>query len=387
MSASNPNVLRQAMKASRSRLYMVAFFSLFINLLMLAGPLYMLQVYDRVLPSSSLETLAALSVLLLGLFVASGCLEFARTRILSRVGTRLEALIAPHTFDAAVRRRLAQSSEDGDESLVDTATIRDFMSGNGPPAFFDLPWAPIYLVVLAMLHPALGLLGLGGTVFVVILAWCNNYSTRTPWGRYAESAATARAIASASQKNAEVIKAMGMAHALRHVWLRHHLRSDVDKGTATDWSGIFSVFSKTSRLLLQSAALGLGAALVIAGEMTAGAMIAGTILLGRALAPIDQSINHWRSYLGARAAYAQDRQSPHVVSRRRAPTFAIAGSGSGSTSNACLPARLVHARPLCQTSISHSRPAKLPPSSVRAPPASRHWRAYCPGSGSRRPVT
>ena len=305
MSASEPNALRIAMKASRGRLYMVAFFSLFINLLMLAGPLYMLQVYDRVLTSNSLETLIALSVLLLGLFVASGCLEFARTRILSRVGTRLEAQVAPPAFDAAVRKRLAQSSDDGDESLADTAALRDFMSGNGPPAFFDLPWAPIYLVILAILHPALGLLGLGGTVFVVILAWCNNFSTRAPWGRYAESAAAARATASASQKNAEVIKAMGMAPALRHVWLRHHLRSDTDKGTANDWSGTFSVFSKTSRLLLQSAALGLGAALVIAGEMTAGAMIAGTILLGRALAPVDQSINHWRGYLGAKAAYAR----------------------------------------------------------------------------------
>lgn len=272
---------------------------------MLAGPLYMLQVYDRVLPSSSLETLVALSILLVGLFVVSACLEFARTRILSRVGTKLEAQVAPQAFDAGVRKRLAQSSDDGDESLTDTATLRDFISGNGLAAFFDLPWAPIYIAILTILHPALGLLGFGGMIFIVILAWLNNRATNTSWAQYANAAATGRTIATASQKNAEVAKAMGMGRALRHVWLNHYLRADQDKSRATDWSGTFTVLSKTSRLLLQSAALGLGAALVIAGELTAGAMIAGTILLGRALAPIDQSINHWRSYLGAKAAYAR----------------------------------------------------------------------------------
>ena len=179
------------------------------------------------------------------------------------------------------------------------------MSGNGLAAFFDLPWAPIYIAILAILHPALGLLGLGGTIFVVSLAWLNNRATKTAWARYADVASTSRAIAGSSQRNAEVATAMGMGGALRHAWLQQHLRADLDKSRATDWSGTFSVLSKTSRLLLQSAALGLGAALVIAGDMTAGAMIAGTILLGRALAPIDQSIGHWRSYLSAKAAYTK----------------------------------------------------------------------------------
>lgn len=282
-----------------------AFFSMFINLLMLAGPIYMLQVYDRVLPSKSIETLVALSVLLIGLFAITGSLEFVRVRLLSRTGGRLEARVAPAVFDAAVRKRVANTSDDGSDALADLSGIRDFLAGNGLPAFFDLPWVPIYLLILAVLHPVLGLLGLAGALFLLAVAWINNRITQRPMSKYAQTIGTGRVIAQAGQNNAEVLQAMGMVHPVRRLWLGIHRNADIFKTKAGDRSGLFSVISKTSRLALQSAALGVGAALVVADQLSAGAMIAGTIILGRGLAPIDQSIAHWRGLTAAKAAFAR----------------------------------------------------------------------------------
>lgn len=308
MKRPEPTPLKQAMRASRPPLIMTGVFSLFINLLMLAGPLYMLQVYDRVLPSGSIDTLIALSVLLFGLFVVRGSLEYVRSRVLSRIGTRIEAQVAPGVFDAAVRKRTAEPHDDGDENLTELGGLRDFLSGNALPAFFDLPWVPIYLAILALLHPVLGLLGLAGAVFLFVLAWLNNRATRTPMARYVNAISPGRAIAQASQKNAEVLQAMGMVDAVRRTWLGIHNEADAHKTKATEWSGLFAVVSKTSRLMLQSAALGVGAALVVVDDFSPGAMIAGTIILGRGLAPVDQSIAHWRSYVSAKAAYARLEQ-------------------------------------------------------------------------------
>ena len=302
MKRAVPTSIDHSMQKVRRGLVMVGFFSFFINMLMLSGPLYMLQVYDRVLPSSSMETLVALSILLLGLFVVTGCLEFVRTRILSRIGGQLESQTASGIFDAVIRKRTAQSTDDGDQSLADLDSIKEFYSGNGLPAFFDLPWVPVYLLILAILHPALGILGTLGALFLVVVAWLNNRLTSVSMTHHAEAASPGRAIATACEKNAQVLHAMGMAVNLRRAWLVMKREANVHQQKASNRSGFFSVLSKTSRLLLQSAALGLGAALVIAGELTAGAMIAGTIILGRGLAPVDQSIAHWRGYIASKTA-------------------------------------------------------------------------------------
>ena len=305
MKKPTPTILVAALKHSRSGIVGTAFFSLFINLLMLAGPIYMLQVYDRVLPSKSIETLIALSVLLVGLFVVSGCLEYVRVRLLSRTGRQLEARVAPAVFDAAVRSRVANTKGEGTDPLGDLIGVRDFLSGNGLPAFFDLPWVPIYLLLLTVLHPALGLLGSVGALFLVALAWINNRITKAPMADFAQTMNNGRVVSQAGQNNAEVLQALGMVHSVRRLWLGIHRKADIFKTKAGDRSGLFSVVSKTSRLALQSAALGLGAALVVADQLTAGAMIAGTIIMGRGLAPIDQSIAHWRALVGAKAAFAR----------------------------------------------------------------------------------
>lgn len=298
-----PNVLSTAVTSARSGLVTVAFFSFFINLLMLSGPLYMLQVYDRVLPSGSMETLIALSILLLGLFVVSGCLELVRTRILSRIGAKLESRAASGVFNAVMRKRAAQSSDDGEHNLADLDTIKEFYSGQGLSALFDLPWVPVYLLLLTVLHPALGALGAAGALFLFLVAWINNRMTRSSMRRQSQADLPGRAIASASEKNAQLLQSMGMMGNLRRAWMTMKREANIHQRKSNDRSGFFSTLSKTSRLLLQSAVLGLGAALVIGGEITAGAMIAGTIILGRGLAPVDQSIAHWRSYLASKAAH------------------------------------------------------------------------------------
>ncbi len=298
-----PKILTSSKGFVRRNLFAAGFFSFFVNILMLSGPLYMLQVYDRVLPSGSVETLIALSVLLLGLFVLSGFLDFVRSRVLARTGEGLENRLAGPVFDAAIRKRTVHVSDEGDQSLTDLETVKEFMSGNGLPAFFDLPWVPVYMILLAILHPLLGMLGVGGALLLATIAWINSLSTRRSIARYASAAAPARAIAAASQQQAHVLRAMSMESNLKLAWMNVKREANLHQKRSSDRSGLFSITSKTLRMILQSAALGLGAALVIGGQITAGAMIAGTIILGRGLAPVDQSIVQWRAYLSARAAW------------------------------------------------------------------------------------
>lgn len=323
MNTTAANPLKLAMREARSSMFAVGFFSFFINLMMLSGPIYMLQVYDRVLTSNSIETLAALSVMLLILFVAIGCLEFARSRILARVGSQLEARISLPVFDASIRKRIVTSGDDGSEHLSDLTSVRDFLSSNALPAFFDLPWVPIYLLILTILHPALGLLGLGGALFLGALAWANNRSTQAPLAQFAQLAAPARALATSTTRNAATVHAMGMLGDLRAFWSQQMHHANNCKALGTDRASAFAIISKTARLLLQSAALGLGAALVIVGDFTAGAMIAGTIILGRGLAPVDQSIAHWRSLTSTQGAIARLEtlleQHPEPVNRISIP--------------------------------------------------------------------
>ena len=305
MSITAVNPLKHAIREARRSMIAVVVFSCFINIMMLAGPVYMLQVYDRVLTSNSIETLIALSVMLLILFVAIGLLEFTRSRILARVGSQLEARVGNSVFDADVRKRVAASSDDGSEPLSDLSSVRDFLSSNALPSFFDLPWVPIYLLILAILHPAMGLLGLCGALFLGGVAWTNNRSTHTPLAQAANLSAVARVTATTGTRNSAAVKAMGMLGDLRAHWMQQMQVANDQKKIGTDRASTFAILSKTTRLLLQSAALGLGAALVIAGDFTAGAMIAGTIILGRGLAPVDQSIAHWRSYTSAKGAIAR----------------------------------------------------------------------------------
>ncbi len=299
----NTNTVKRAWSSLKGGFSAVFLFSLVLNLLMLAGPLYMLQVYDRVLTSQNTDTLIALSTLLLGVFLVTGLLDLTRMRILSRLAARFELKIGEPVLKSAMRRRLNGHAQPGDNPAADVAGFRDFIAGPTLTAFFDAPWIPLYLGVLYILHPYLGALGLAGAVLLTILALINNARAAGAMQEAAQARARSDALFTTSERNAELVHAMGMDGDLARRWTALQHKSHMLKSRVSDRLASFSVMSKTLRMALQSGMLGLGAALAISGEATAGVMIAATIVLARALAPIDQLIGQWRTFLAARGSY------------------------------------------------------------------------------------
>ncbi|WP_170401556.1 type I secretion system permease/ATPase [Ruegeria arenilitoris] len=304
----NANPVKTAWGSLRKGFVAVAVFSLFLNLLMLAGPLYMLQVYDRVLTSQNPDTLIALSLLLAGVFVVIACLDLMRMRILGRLAARFELSVGAPVLGAAMHRRVQGESKAGENLVEDVNGFREFISGTTLTAFFDAPWIPIYLLVLYVLHPFLGLLGLAGAVTLTLMALINNARARAPMQLASQARGRSDALFKTGDRNAELVHALGMKDDLVRRWTALQADAHQHKTRAADRIASFSVMSKTIRMGLQSAALGLGAALAITGESTAGVMIAATIVLARALAPIDQLIGQWRTFLAARGSYGKIRQ-------------------------------------------------------------------------------
>lgn len=295
--------IRTAFKRNRNSLIAVGAFSFVINLLMLSGPLYMMQVYDRVLSSRSVSTLVALSILVGVLLLFMGILEVIRSRLLVRIGARIDRQLGERVFDAIVMRRLYQTDTNGTQPLTDLRTLREFMSGPGPFAFFDAPWVPIYLGVIFLLHPLLFWISLIGVLILVGIALLSETLTRKPLAVATHLSSRGSSIAEASVRNAEAVQSMGMLAGLRQEWLAFHSGALWEQRTASDRAGSLTAASKTLRLALQSAILGVGAALAIEQSISAGAMIAASILMGRALAPVDQAIGNWRNFIGARSAF------------------------------------------------------------------------------------
>ena len=301
----------------------VAGFSFVLNLLMLAGPLYMLQVYDRVLTSQNVNTLIALSLLLGGVFIVTGALDLVRMRILNRLGARFELTVGEPLLKSAMQRRVQGQAGTNSNTVADVSGFRDFVSGSALVAFFDAPWIPIYLGVLYILHPLLGALGLAGAIVLTVLALFNNARS----AGVMQDAFTARsrsdALFTTGERNAELVQAMGMKGDLARRWTALQLEANAHKTKASDRIASFTVISKTIRMALQSGMLGLGATLTIIGESTAGVMIAATIVLSRALAPIDQLIGQWRGFLAARGSYktikALAENFPEETQRLRFP--------------------------------------------------------------------
>ncbi|MEL7471602.1 MAG: type I secretion system permease/ATPase [Pseudomonadota bacterium] len=306
-----PTPIRKAWASLRAGFIAVTLFSLALNLFMLAGPLYMLQVYDRVLTSQNSDTLIALTVLLLGVFVVTGMLDLFRMRILARLGARFELRVGVPVLKAALRRKITGQADTSDNLVEDINGFRDFVSGSTLVAFFDAPWIPIYLIVLYALHPYLGLLGLAGAFTLLVLALINNARNHRPMQAVGFTKARSDALFRTSETNAELVQAMGMGGDLASRWGYLQNVANLAKTRLADRNATFSITSKTIRMGLQSGILGLGAALAIIGESTAGAMIAATIVLSRALAPIDQVIGQWRTFLAARGSYKKIDELTH----------------------------------------------------------------------------
>ncbi len=294
--------LRAARRESRGLYWFVGIFGFFVNLLMLTGPLYMLQVYDRVLGSRSIETLIALSALVLFLYGMMGLLDYARGRIMGRVAARFQARLDRRVFDAVIRKSAVAPDERSASGLRDLESIQRLMSSPVLTAMFDIPWAPFFLGGIWIFHPWLGMLALSGGLILVIVTLVNQAVTTQPLGKANAAGAQAEAISSQIRSEAEMVQAMGMRNATFDRWQIAREKALREQIHSADLGGSFTTGTKTFRLLLQSAMLGLGAYLVLQNELTAGAMIAGSILLGRALAPIEQTIGQWaqvqRAYKG-----------------------------------------------------------------------------------------
>ena len=286
--------IRAALAESRRLFVSVGFFSIFVNLLMLTGPIFMLQVYDRVLTSRSEATLATLVAITAFLFLMMGILDHARGRVLARAGARLQARLDARVLRAVLSRAVSPAERSRPATGVrDLEAIQRFASGTGPFAFFDAPWTPVFLCVLFVFHWMLGALAVFSGCLLLLLALLNHARTGRLHAELGEATARSAHFIEQMRAGSETVRGLGMEDAViaRSGALRGALLGRTL--TASDRSGFFGVTSKTLRLFLQSMMLGLGAWLAIQGQVTFGVIIAASILLGRALAPIDQAVAQW----------------------------------------------------------------------------------------------
>lgn len=294
--------VKNAVRASRRALNATFVFSAVINLLMLAGPIFMLQVYDRVLSSSSFPTLVTLFVITAVLYGIIGMLELVRSRIISRVGAEIDQRLSDRVFEASLRKSLASQGAAA-PALRELDGFRQFIAGPAPLTFFDAPWTPVYLLVIFLTHWMLGVAATIGTLILLSLAWASEQSGREPLMQASRAVTRSLEMAETGQRNAEAITAMGMLSAYRARWQELNEEGLGWQLLAADRLGGLSAITKTMRLLLQSMMLAIAAGLAITGAITPGAIIAATIIFGRALAPVEQIIGHWRGFIKARESY------------------------------------------------------------------------------------
>ncbi|MBN9982553.1 type I secretion system permease/ATPase [Rhizobium laguerreae] len=300
------NELRAAFSHCGGALLCVGAFSAVVNILGLTGSLYMLQVYDRVMPSRSVQTLVGITIIMVWLYAAYGLLDFVRLRLLVRIGNTLDRRLRRRAFEASLLLPL-RMGHDGTrvQPVRDLDQIRSFVSGTGPTAFFDMPWIPVYIAFIFMLHPWLGVLATAGAAVIVLLTLVAEALGRGPGRRATESVIARSAFSDAGRRNAEIIRAMGLSVRFATFWSEQSSRFLADQRQLSDIVGFTSAMSRTLRMILQSLMLGLGAYLAIAGEATSGVIIASSIMLGRSLAPVDVAIANWRGFISARQSYGQ----------------------------------------------------------------------------------
>lgn len=294
--------IKLALKYSKKGFMAAGFFSLFINLLMLTGPLYMLQVYDRVVASRSLETLLYLSLIMVLMFTVMGTLEWVRSRILVRISNQMDRFLSQRVYSAMFELGIRAPNQRTSQALTDLTSMRQFMTGNGLFAFFDVPWMPIYIGLLFIFHPAFGWFSVGAAIILFFVAVLNERSTKKLLAEANGENVKAQNLATSNLRNAEVLHAMGMLPNIMGRWYEQHQTFLQKQTDASDKAGVYANLSKTLRMVFQSLILGLGAYYVVLNEMTPGMMIAGSILMGRALAPLDLLINSWAGFNNARAA-------------------------------------------------------------------------------------
>jgi ATP-binding cassette subfamily C protein len=286
--------LRSIRNESSTLFYFVGMLSVFVNLLMLTGPIFMLQIYDRVLGSRSEETLVALSVLVVFLYALQGVLDWVRANVMARVGARFQARLDERVFRAVIKQAIQTGDRNQPSSeLRDLEAIQRFYSSPVLFAIFDMPFTPLFAALIFVFHPILGWVALSGGAFLIMITLLNQSLTRKRQAESSMASAQASSFAADIRNDAESVIGMGMQSAVSTRWQAFRDEALTTGVATSDRTGFFTTLTKTFRLFLQSAMLGIGAYLVLQNEMTAGAMIAGSILLGRSLAPIEQALGSW----------------------------------------------------------------------------------------------
>jgi len=294
--------LSVALRACRGHVLAAASFSLGLNLLYLTVPLYTVQIYDRILPSSSEGTLVLLTLAAIAALVVLAALDAVRARVLARSGVRLERLLAARVMDASLERALAHGPAERGQGLRDIEAVRQSLSGPAALAVFDLPWIPIYIGVLFLIHWGLGTLALGVSVLLLLLALANDRATRAAAARAQEASVTNNQLAEGSLRNAEAIRAMDMAEGVLGRWQRERIRLVEAQLAVADRNALFSGATKFVRILSQVLIFAASAYLAIRQMITPGAMFASAILLARGVQPVEQAVAWWRQISGAIAA-------------------------------------------------------------------------------------
>jgi len=304
MSSNSENNLQAALRACKSSFLSVGFFSFFVNALMLVPTFFMIQVSGRVVPSSSTSTLLMLSLILTVLLLTMGALEWVRSRIMVRISNRLDVLLSRDVYRASFKRALTSGGADATaQSLNDLTALRQFFTGPGLFAFFDAPWFPIYTIVMFLFHPWFGWMTLACGAVLSVLAVVNHRVTGQALAAANRENVASNVVTTKTLRNAEVIESMGMLETLMNRWAKRQRNVMMLQSQASDKGGVVSSTSKTFRTWSQSMMLAIGAYLVINHEINPGLLMAGSLLLGRALSPIDQMIGSWKGFVAAKVQY------------------------------------------------------------------------------------
>lgn len=297
------NEIAQVLASFKKAFRNIGVFSAVINMLMLMPAIYMLQLYDSVLTSRNEMTLLMLTLIMLGAYIFLGALEYVRSFVLIRVGAQLDTKLNRRIYTAAFEECLKKGDSNAGQALKDLTNLRQFLTGNALFAFFDAPWFPIYIIVIFLFHPALGTFALFGTAILITLAYINEKISHQPLSEANSMAVASTNVATNNLRNAEVIEAMGMLPNIQSRWYKLHSRFLNLQAEASEKAGIVTALSKAFNVALQSMMLGVGALLVLENSITPGMMIAGSILLGRAIAPVQLLISVWKQIGGTRSAY------------------------------------------------------------------------------------
>jgi len=323
----------QALATSRSAFIGIGIFTAFINILMLTGPLYMLQVYDRVLASGSISTLVTISVLMAVMYAFMGFLEYVRSRVLVRIGDKLETDLGERTFSIWMKQGLYGKAGQRHRPLQDVSSLRQFLSGAAPSTFFDMPWAPLYIAVMFLFHWTLGVVGIIGAIIIFIFAWLNEVTTRKPLQDANALRVKGQMFADIAHRNADTITAMGMSGNMQNRWQKYSKEAANATVLGSDRAGSLTSASKAFRMFVQSGILGWGALLAVQGIITPGTMIAGSIIMGRALAPIQMALGQWRGFIGARQAFNRLNKFYEIIPEQSENLSLPAPTGALSVAN------------------------------------------------------